>query len=334
MTKLAKYPLLDEAQEIVRDSRLSPADLLGDAFVDRHQNAMNRIAASARLQPLPPFRLPVHAVFDLVVAGLLLQTAAARHTARLYARAEARRMELHLQADLKADPAAACDIIRQLTSAGSHGPAVQIKPAWDGRLHLLGVASYLRYAANLDLFRDTRWKLVNQSVGGGHVHLTGRDLARLCGFGIAARIEAGIGRITPPPVTGHVRPYLERIRKIEQRIAPKAIPDRRPGNAGTPPCIAHIMEALRNGEHVPHTGRLMLAAFLSKRGHGADAICAHYRAAPNYSERVTRAQIRSVQNGGLMPYGCPKAASLGLCRRIRACGTIRNPLQFREVGAR
>ena len=77
----------------------------------------------------------------------------------------------------------------------------------------------------------------------------------------------------------------------------------------------------------------MLAAFLSRRGHDADSICACYRTAPNYNERITRDQIRSIQNGKLMPYGCSKAATLGLCRRIPACGTIRNPLQFREAGA-
>lgn len=87
-----------------------------------------------------------------------------------------------------------------------------------------------------------------------------------------------------------------------------------------PPCLAAVAASLAAGEEgVGHAARFSLAAFLVKRQVPAEAIHRRFVNAPNYSEKVTEAQIQQIQARGYAPYSCSRMRSAGLCKMDSTC---------------
>jgi len=105
-----------------------------------------------------------------------------------------------------------------------------------------------------------------------------------------------------------------------------------------PPCIAKLLEDLKNGKNLPHHARFALATFLLNIGKSIDEVVDLFRNAPDFNERIARYQVEHL--AGLRgsrikysPYKCSNMRSLGLCVDVegRICKGIHHPLQYLKV---
>mgnify|MGYP000284504932 CR=1 FL=1 len=100
---------------------------------------------------------------------------------------------------------------------------------------------------------------------------------------------------------------------------------------GTPPCMEAILEALKNGENLPHTARFAITTYLLWRGWDVDQIVDLFRTAPDFNEKITRYQVQHIagQTGGRKQYAVPSCRTMsawGLCPA--KCG-VKSPARFK-----
>ena len=189
--------------------------------------------------------------------------------------------------------------------------------------YLVFVPDYLARSVDIN---EPSWKLVNRVVDGGHVKLKLRELTRLLRKDIMSDLEE---RIMSLNVTDETAKLIkgrtdEIITKIPKRRAINV------GKTGWPPCIISAIEFLKKGGNLNHTGRFMLATYLTKTGLGPDRIAEFFVNAPDYSEQTTTMQIKQIQNSEYLVPSCSKLDSAGLCYRNDDCGDIINPMTFRK----
>lgn len=192
--------------------------------------------------------------------------------------------------------------------------------------YVVGVADYVEMAAGIS---GGTWDLVNQDVSGGAVRVTQRTLARLSRERAARMIRKVVEGATVPDVQA-VHEAAADIRKRYGNMGQYAAPTGR-----WPPCVADAVGMMARGENLSHNGRFMVGAFMLKSGADIDGIVSCFKGAPDFSERITRYQLRNI---GGREYSCPSCDTLdaqGLCRRTDECGVIRNPMQYegRHYGA-
>ena len=197
-----------------------------------------------------------------------------------------------------------------------------------GGMFHIGVADYLRRSVHI---ADPAWKIVNRRVHGGGVVVKLGELLRLARHDIFSLIERDVAATRVDKAAGkaleiHVRNIARDARYNDEAVREATATA---GTAGRPPCVTEAIASLARAENLPHHGRLLVASYMLRTGMSRDDVSALFRNAPDYSEEVTRKQVGHVANGQYMPHSCEKLESLGLCRRVPACGAIRNPVQFR-----
>ena len=208
---------------------------------------------------------------------------------------------------------------REAGNGGMHGAGGTFK---------IGVAEYLRRSVHI---ADPAWKLVNRTVTDGMVMLRRDEMLRLARHDIAAVIErdAGatrVGRDAGRALEAQVLNISKDVRFDDEAVRAATATT---GEFGKPPCVTEAIASLGRSENLPHHGRLLVAAYMLRTGMSEDDVAALYVNAPDYSEATTRRQVAHIAGVGYMPQSCEKLESLGLCRRVPACGNIRNPVQFR-----
>ncbi len=188
---------------------------------------------------------------------------------------------------------------------------------------MMPVSEYLRRAVHIG---ESKWSLVNRRVEEGMVLLAVHEMVRLLRWDITSTIEAAINEIN---VTERTAKLVEDYTRKIMEAVPKQI-STNVGESGWPPCIRHAIKYLYGGGNLNHTGRFMLASYLVKAGVSKEVICGHFVPAPDYNERVTSQQVEHIRRGKYIPPSCAKLETLGLCHRNRKCGSIRNPIQYRQ----
>ena len=196
-----------------------------------------------------------------------------------------------------------------------------------GRLKI-GVRAYLSRSVQI---ADPKWKLVNRRVQGGSVEVGRDELIRLARHDIVLAIErdaaaARVDRRAARMLEMQARSISASVRFDDEavRAATATV-----GTNGRPPCVTDAIAALGRAENLPHHGRLLVAAYMLRAGESEEGVANLFVNAPDYSEATTRSQVAHIAGGNYMPHSCEKLESLGLCRRIPACGGIKNPVQFR-----
>ncbi|HEV2317384.1 MAG TPA: hypothetical protein VGV89_07410 [Thermoplasmata archaeon] len=181
------------------------------------------------------------------------------------------------------------------------------------------IVDYVKLATPI---REGEFRLIQQQVGGGRVHVSRTRAARL--------IQEGIRRKLSPPVelTPEVKEWLSSnesslLGEVTARLPP---PVARTDFRGTPlkaaafpPCIRKMRRTLQEGENLSHAGRFALAAFLHRVGADNETIVDAYRGAPDFDEGVTRYQVEHItrhdEGRGYTPPDCETLRSHGLCVR-------------------
>ena len=201
-------------------------------------------------------------------------------------------------------------------------------PACAGGTFSIGVNAYLRRSVHI---ADPAWKLVNRRVTDGRV-VVGRDeMLRLARHDICSLIERDVAATRVDHAAGRAMEIYARNIVMDARIHDEAVRQATAtaGTFGKPPCVTEAIASLGRAENLPHHGRLLVAAYMLRTGMSKDDVSALFRNAPDYSEATTRRQVEHIAGVGYMPQSCEKLESLGLCRRVPACGRIVNPVQFK-----
>ena len=197
-----------------------------------------------------------------------------------------------------------------------------------GGVFKIGIPEYLRRSVHI---ADPAWKLVNRTVSNGMVSLWRDEMLRLIRHDIASVIErdAGATRVGRDAGRALEMPALNISKSVRFDDEAVRAATATAGEFGKPPCVTEAIASLGRSENLPHHGRLLVAAYMLRTGMSQDDVAALFVNAPDYSEATTRRQVEHIAGVGYMPQSCEKLESLGLCRRVPACGSIRNPVQFR-----
>ena len=195
----------------------------------------------------------------------------------------------------------------------------------------IGVAEYVRRSVHI---ADPAWKLLNRRVANGRVTLRRDEMLRLARHDICAVIERDaaatrVGRDAGRALEMQARSVLTDVQTSDEAARGAAAAAAAVGQFGRPPCVTEAIASLSRAENLPHHGRLLVAAYMLKAGASEDDVAALFVDAPDYSEATTRRQVAHIAGVRYMPQSCEKLESLGLCRRTPACGSIKNPVQFR-----
>lgn len=191
----------------------------------------------------------------------------------------------------------------------------------------IGVAEYIRRSVHI---ADPAWKLVNRRVANGMVQLKRDEMLRLTRHDICAVIERDAAATRVGREAGRALEVPARSITKEVKFADAAVREATAtaGQFGKPPCVTEAIASLSRAENLPHHGRLLVASYMLRTGMSEKDVSALFVNAPDYSEATTRMQVGHIARVGYMPQSCEKLESLGLCRRIPACGRILNPVQF------
>jgi DNA primase large subunit len=177
-------------------------------------------------------------------------------------------------------------------------------------------SDFLRFSTTM---KSKSWKLVNQDVRDGKTLVSEDKLIRLVEQMIADKIASEL----PLPVNDAILEALaEDIEEIAKALEEKRAehPERDFGRVSIvrfPPCMKALLEMIRRGENVPHTGRFAIVAFLHTLGMDSETILSTFAASADFDESKSRYQIQhitgEISGTEYTPPECSTMKSYGIC---------------------
>jgi len=332
----ARYPFLDAAREAVEAAAVDLGELVAredaagvERAVERVRSALNegRIGEAHRSARVELLSYPVARVLVSLVDQRVLTQA--------YARAEAATAHDRFVAEITEDT--------QLRSTGGERLTLDrllrefdlggtVREARDGGGDdRVDVGAYLRLSTRFD---DDEWALTNRAVADGTVPVSEAELLALLRGAVEGRVAAGLPLSVPNPVAAALADEVAAIREaladLEVTVDVDAVVPER-----FPPCVAHLVERLREGESLPDHSRFALASFLASVGaDGDDAVALCGVVDTDEGERLRR-QVAAVSGaeGPTMyaPPSCETMVAYGDCvNKDDLCAEIAHPLSYYE----
>lgn len=203
----------------------------------------------------------------------------------------------------------------------------------DATGYLVPVPEYLYLARYL---QDPSWYLVNQELRSGRVVLDRGRLVRLLEASVMLRIEE-LASAGGPDISGLFPDLVGDLVAIREEARRRFRgPMGRIDFDSFPPCMKALLNDLRAGKNVPHSGRFALVTFLHALGMENEEILELMRSAPDFNERVARYQIEHITGRiSNKEYAVPKCATMlayGLCPKgDPLCERVKHPLQFYRI---
>jgi DNA primase large subunit len=313
----AKYPFLKETAVYVKEMGFNIEQLGTDkSFEHIVKIAEDRIdfALNGQVYKTELENTTIE-VLSFLVAVLIIRMANIGSIANKFAMAESRRVEKFLEHDLRNMSG---EEKNQLTlSILSELFAADIQK--NGLEYQVPISSYLTHSTT---FHEKEWKLINRTVYDGKVHLTLHEAVRLIRAKVGKLIKQRIDAMQQPKTLPLLVKPVEHLRDISKRFHFEPVLSK-----DYPPCITHAIDILEKGENLSHSGRLMLASYLTQRGQTPGQIAPLFKNAPDYNPRTTAYQISSLK--GYKCAGCDKLDSQNLCHRSERCGNIKHPMWYK-----
>jgi DNA primase large subunit len=330
---LARYPFLAAAREAVADAEVDLAEVVTsqpsvvDRAIDRVRRAIEEgtVGAGARDPRVELLSYPVARVIVSLVDEHVVT--------RKYAAAEARTAADRFEEDLSTDS--------ELQSVGDQTVELDELLAefdltddvyeTDAGYHV-DVPAYLLLSAGI---RGDEWRLVNRSLSEGRVPVSHSELIRLLEAAVEDRVGAGLPLTVPPAVAD---PVEDAVAEIEDVLADldlttdidAVVPEL------FPPCMQHLLQQVRDGEHLEHHSRFAITSFLTTIGLSTDEIIEIYSVNPGFGEEVTRYQTDHIRGDTgpteYTPPSCATMKSYGDCHNPDGlCEHISHPLGYYEA---
>jgi len=356
---ISLYPFLAAASNYVKESGVTLDDLITASGFElarlrgkeRIITAINDGTVRIRKQVIMS---PVQAEMELLsypFARILVSCIGDAHLVRRYALAEAKSAYEQLKEDLSASPET--DIIYEIADEFEI-PVDLSRLEQHEREHeemqvQLPFVDYLRFTSNL---RDKRWKLVNRGLEQGRVRLSKAEFLRIIQEAIHERIKKTLPLAVSTGLCESVRRYTEAIETELKEQRKKVGATGFDGSPGFrlkdpncfPPCITVILDNLKEGMNVPHTGRFAVTTFLLNIGLTIDEIMAIYKNSPDFNEEKTRYQVEHIAGTGTgtdtgdsrttTRYTAPSCETMrtyGNCANVKSdeiCEKINHPLSY------
>ncbi len=175
------------------------------------------------------------------------------------------------------------------------------------------------YLESTERLKSPEWKLVNQDLREGNVHIDRTSLIRIMKEKITATISEGL----PAPVSDMIlETFDSEIREIkeileERRAEIKEIDMGEVENELFPPCIKKLLAGQKEGENLSHEGRFALTSFMKKVGLSEEEILDIFQEAPDFDKELARYQIEhiigEISGEEYLPPGCDTMKTNGIC---------------------
>ena len=304
---LADYPFLPETKEYVKQNGITMDFLASDAKIA--EAGFNRVEDAVKGK-LHVDGDPMTDITSFLTACLLLKKAKARVIVGKFALQEALRMEKHLEEDRQSG------ILDYMLS---YLFGTEIKR--EDNYMLIPIANYVTRCVR---YGDRSWKLVNQKVWDGVVHMEPKTARRLAREDMVARVK---DMVFPLPPFNSPPTFDVFVEKLQQREDTYRSYDH-VGQRGDPPCIKHMISEMAKGNNLNDYGRFTLGVYMHQKGATPEESNELYKGAPDYSERVTMYRLRHIANRNYSCPGCNKVEEAGHCFPVGRCRSIRNPIHF------
>lgn len=326
----AKYPFLKDSANYLRDTGVTL-----DQLVTALSYASARLAGKERVfEALEegevgdhPMSTRVDATKELLsypVARMIVSTVADPGFVRRYAIAESKKANERLRNE---SDQFLMDVASEL------GLTVHKE---DGG-YAVNFADFLRFSATM---RSKSWKLVNQNIVGGNVIVSKARLARIVEQMLTEKISSELPLEVNDQVLEAFRQSTDEIKAIleEKRKEKKTEGMGRLSIVRLPPCMKKLLEMIRAGENVPHSGRFAMVAFLHTLGMDSQEILDTFSTAPDFDPSKSEYQIKhitgEISGTEYTPPECSTMRSYGICfdpDELCGDGRIKHPLMYYRV---
>jgi DNA primase large subunit len=154
-------------------------------------------------------------------------------------------------------------------------------------------SDFLRNSAQM---RAKEWKLVNQKLVKGYVHISKSQLLRLIQQAIQLKIESELPLEVNDRILSRLEKYTEDIREVlvERKKEYQAEDFGQISITRLPPCMRKFISMLQAGENLSHSARFALTAFLRTLGMGTEEILRLFASAPDFDEKKARYQVEHI----------------------------------------
>ncbi len=331
LATLAKFPFLREAAAHIRAEKITLEELLTEAAYARARNLGKGRVIEALEKGPPTERVAIDAADQLAqllaypVARILVSANADHYLIRRFALREAMAAELRLETESDG-------LVLHLAAE----LGLDLRREGGGfRLHF---TDFLRYTNTM---REPPWKLINQQLDEGYVHLRRAKVLRILRNGVERHIEEGL----PIPVNDAIEAAFRRdLAEIHGLLEAKKATFKADdlGKASItrfPPCMYNLLAQIQNHENVPHMGRFAIVSFLHHIGLGNEEIYRVFGDVPDFAADITKYQIDHITGTTsateYTPPECSTMKSYGLCPGPdRLCLHIKHPLSYYRIKGR
>lgn len=329
----AKYPFLKESAAALKSTGVSLDQLVtGMAFESARYAGKQRVveAFEDAIVGEHPMRTQADAMRELLsypVARMIVSAIADPGFIKRYAIAEAKKANERLRNEndefvMKVASELGFDVTKVEDGFGIH------------------FADFLKASSSV---RSKSWKLVNQKIVKGRVIVSKPRLVRLVEAALTDKISSEL----PLPVNNEI---LERFGPAIKELK-AAIEERRKEQQAEgmdklsivrlPPCMRRLLDMIRAGENVPHSGRFALVSFFHTLGMDSKEILDTFSTAPDFDPSKSEYQIKhitgEISGTEYTPPECSTMRSYGICFDPDALcrdGAVRHPLNYYRLKGR
>lgn len=184
---------------------------------------------------------------------------------------------------------------------------------------VLDLPTYLRFSP-----RSVEYRIINRRIADGMVWIRGAEKKRLMEEAVKKHIEKmPFVRDPPDSIVAAGEKLIAALPKAGGFAAPLKVTDH-------PPCIERLLESARKHENLPHQARYYLATYFLAIKAPEDDIVQVFSNFPDYSEKITRYQVRQIGKKAYSVPSCATVMGYGLCCAVCRIGT---PLRWHSLDA-
>ena len=325
----ARYPFLRGAAELLKSEGVTLEGLISGMAYERARTlGKDRVLEAVEFAKVVerPIATETDAVNELLsypIARMLVSCLGDEKFVRRYAIAEAKLANARLSSEIERAKERSAKRGR-MPPSGNGGVDFVMEVADELGLEISSVddflavdfTDFLRFSSAI---KSRSWKLVNQDVRNGKILINESRLVRLVEQMISDRITSELPLPVNDTIIEALTDDVEEIRQqLEQKRAER--PERDFGRVSIvrfPPCMRKLLEMIRAGENVPHTGRFAIVAFLHTLGMDSETILSTFSASADFDESKSRYQIQhitgEISGTEYTPPECSTMKSYGIC---------------------
>lgn len=326
--RAARYPFLKGSSELLRQRGVTLESLISSIACESARTlGKERVLEAIEFprivdHPITSEAGAMNELLSYPIARMFVSCLGDEKFIRRYAIAEAKLANSRLTAEVESGRERGPKPTRG--SAGGDGSSfvIQVAEELGLRIHhvdeslAVDFSDFLRFSTAM---KSKSWKLVNQDVRDGKTLISEDKLIRLVEQMIADKIASELPLPVNDAILGALTEGVEEIAKaLEEKRAEH--PERGFGRVSIvrfPPCMKALLEMIRGGENVPHTGRFAIVAFLHTLGMDSETILSTFATSADFDESKSRYQIQhitgEISGTEYTPPECSTMKSYGIC---------------------